>query len=247
MKAMIVAVAALGLAACNQTGSGMALDAAALDPTGLSSHVANGVSEARSTQQEKEMEERGVDLGQIGVPLQEVAQGKTARPNFMAGIKGSMTGIRNQMAAQQAMSIAKAVVGGAMGGGLGLVAAAPGIAMQAATTGAMMGMIASSEAEMDRSMVQFEAQRAAERAVPDEDRSSEAQAILTIANGPSGRSASWQNPQTGSSGKVTMRKDTPIEGGMRCRSVEQEWKRGGETAKGNMAICLQDGVWYDLS
>jgi surface antigen len=164
----------------------------------------------------------------------------------MASVKDSVASTRNRVVAQQGLDVARTLAGSALGGGTGLISSAPGLAMRAANTGAMVGALTSAEAELSRGMVELEAQRAAERVVPDEDRPYEARAILTIANGPSGKSATWQNPQTGASGKVTIRQDN-VAGGLRCRNVEQERKGDGRTKKGNMPICLQNGVWYDLS
>jgi hypothetical protein len=155
--------------------------------------------------------------------------------------------MRNEMVTRQAMSIASTIAGAAMSGGVGLAAAAPSLVMQAASTGVAMGAMGSAEGQIDQAIQQAEAQRAAERVIPDEDRPAEAQAILSVVNGPGGRSAAWQNPQTGSSGRVTIRQASPVPGGIRCRLVEQEWKRGGERRKSGMTVCTQNGVWFDLS
>jgi hypothetical protein len=236
----------LGLAACTQSGGDVAADtAAAADPTGIAS---GAISQARAFRDESdEPDAAGFDLVSVGVPLQEVARGNTNRQNLMAGVKSRLTNMRNAMVARQAMGIASTVAGAAMSGGVGLAAAAPSLVMQAASTGVAMGAMQSAEAQIDQAMQQADARRAAERIVPDEDRPAEAKAILSIVNGPGGRSAAWQNPQTGASGRVTIRQATAIPGGIRCRLVEQEWKRAGEHRKSGMTVCSQNGVWFDLS
>jgi hypothetical protein len=236
----------LGLAACTQTGGDVAADAvSAADPTGI---AGGAISQVRAFRDESdEPDTAGFDLASVGVPLQEVAQGNTSRRNLMAGVKSRLTDMRNAMVARQAMSIASTVAGAAMSGGVGLAAAAPSLVMQAASTGVAMGAMHSAEGQIDQAMQQAEAQRAAERIVPEEDRPAEAQAILSIVNGSGGRSAAWQNPQTGASGRVSIRRTTAIPGGIRCRIVEREWKRSGERRKGGMTVCNQNGVWFDLS
>ena len=236
----------LGLAACTQTGGDLAADAVATaDPTGF---AGGAISQARAFRNgSDEPDDAGFDLSSVGVPLQEVARGNTSRQNLMAGVKSRLTNMRNEMVARQAMSIASTIAGAAMSGGVGLAAAAPSLVMQAASSGAAMGAMGSAEGQIDQAMQQAEAQRAAERVVPDEDRPAEAQAILSIVNGPGGRSAAWQNPQTGSSGRVTIRQTSAVPGGIRCRLVEQEWKRAGVHRKSGMTVCAQNGVWFDLS
>jgi len=238
-------IGALGLGGCTQTGAEVALSAAAqVDPTGIASELSYQAGEARQAQEDART---GMDFSQIAIPLEEVARGRTDRPNLMASIQQSMADKRNRLVARQAMGIARTVVGGAMSGGIGLAAAAPGLVMQAATTGMTMGMLSQAEAQVGAAMADAEAAQAAQRVVPDEDRASEAQALLGIADAPNGRSATWRNPATGASGKVTIKAGQNIEGDIRCRQVAQEWKRGAETRRSEMVICRQGGVWYDLS
>jgi surface antigen len=138
------------------------------------------------------------------------------------------------------------VIGGAMTGGIGLAASAPSLIMRTASTGMAMGQMAAADAQIEETMAKAEAARMASRIVPDGDRPAEAQALLSIIDGPNGKSASWRNPDTGASGRITVR-HTNTSAGMTCRIVEQEWKTGAESRKGSMAICRQDGRWYDLS
>lgn len=231
----------LGLSACNQSsGMQVAGVVAGLDPTGISG-TALGLAQMVQPEPEPQMN-AGYDLSQIGVSLEAVAAGRTERPKFNNPMKGMM----NDMAARQAASAARTVIGGVMSGGAGLIAAAPSLAMQAATTGMVMGKMAQADAQIEESMAKADAARAANRIVPDEDRPAEAQALLSIADAPNGKSATWRNPETGASGKVTIGAANS-EAGFTCRIVDQEWKAGGKTRKGGTAICEQNGVWYDLS
>jgi hypothetical protein len=234
-----VVLLCLGQIACNQTaGMQVAQTAAGLDPTGI---AGTALSFAQSAQPEEDHEAAaGFNLSQIAVSLDDVAAGRTDRPRLANPMKGMMT----KMAATQAMNVASTVVGGALTGGVGLAAAAPGLIMQAASTGMAMSQMAAADAQVEQAMAQAEAARAANRIVPDEDRPAEARAILSIING--GRSAVWHNAESGTSGKVSLGRLNKTEG-MSCRVVDQEWKGGGETRKGNFVICVQDGVWYDLS
>ncbi|NIX75634.1 hypothetical protein [Microvirga terricola] len=234
-----VVLLCFGQIACNQTASMQVANAAAgLDPTGV---AGTALSFAQSVQPEEDHDaESGFKLSQIAVSLDDVAAGRTARPRLANPIQGMMT----KMAANQAMNIASTIIGGAMTGGVGLAAAAPGLLMQAASTGMVMGQMAAMDSQVEQAMAQAEAARAANRIVPDEDRPAEARAILSIVNG--GRSAVWRNAESGASGKVSLGHLNKAEG-MSCRVVEQEWKGGGETRKGNFVICIQDGIWYDLS
>jgi surface antigen len=226
----------LGVCACNQTGTQMA---AGLDPTGMASTAASLAPQAEEPLDEEASQ---FNLSQIAAPLQDIAAGNTKRRRLTSPVKGVM----GQMAAMQAMSIAQTVVTGVMTGGAGLAAAAPNLAMQAATTGIAMGQMAAIDAQVETAMAQAEAARAANRIVPDEDRPAEARALLAIANGPSGKSMTWSNPRSGAAGRVTMRNKSNT-GGMSCRAFEQEWTSGSETRKGHAAICEQNGIWYDLS
>lgn len=234
-----VVLLCLGQIACNQTaGMQVANTAAGLDPTGVAGAA---LGFAQSVQPEENQDAgSGFNLSQIAASLDDVAAGRTDRPRLANPMKGMMT----KMAANQAMNVASTVIGGAMSGGIGLAAAAPGLVMQAASTGMAMSRMAAVDAQVEEAMAQAEAARAANRIVPDEDRPAEARAILSIVNG--GRSAVWRNDESGASGKVSLGRLNKA-GGMSCRVVEQQWKGGGEARKGNFVICVQDGVWYDLS
>jgi hypothetical protein len=242
IKVAGVVLLCLGQIACNQTaqtaGMELAETAAGFDPTGI---AGTALSVARSVQpKEDDHAESGFGLSQIAVSLDEVAAGRTDRPRPANPMKAAMA----RMAASQAGSVASTVIRGAMTGGMGLAASAPSLAMRAASTGMAMGQMAAADAQIEQAIAQAEAARAANRIVPDEDRPAEARAILSIVDG--GRSAVWSNPDTGASGKVSLGRPTKA-GEMTCRAVEQEWKGGGKSRKGSLFICLQDGIWYDLS
>jgi hypothetical protein len=234
-------ITTLALAACNQSTAGsMATGAAsALDPTGLSG-AAIGMAQAESSAS-------GVDFSMIGTRLTDVAAGNTAGPNYLAGFDQQASRIMAQQAAGMAETAGRAAVDGALTGGVGLVTAAPALAMKAATAGMIGGQLASVRAQASADIAKSQAQRAAEQLVPDADRPAEAQAILSILDGSGASSASWQNPQTGSSGKVTIKPmNRKMFGGPDCRSVKRELRSGGTTRTGEMIACRDGGEWYDL-
>jgi len=241
-------VLTLALSACNQTaGSQVASAVAGLDPTGI---AGSAVSFAESVAPEAEDNaSSSIRLSQFAVRLQDVAAGRMERPSLTSALDGQM----NQAMATQSLALASTVAGaavsGAMSGGIGLLAAAPSIAMQAASAGAMTAQMAAARERARTAMAQAEAEREATRIVPQADRPAEAQAILSVIDGPGGRSATWRNPETGASGKVSV-KDLPkgeTSTDLVCRLVNQEWKGQEGTRKGAMVACQQDGEWYDLS
>lgn len=237
----------LALSACNQTaGSQIAGAAAGLDPTGI---AGTAVSLAQSAAPEAEDASSSMQLSRFAVRLQDVAAGRMERPSLTSALDSQM----NQAMATQSMALASTIAGaavsGAMSGGIGLLAAAPSIAMQAASAGAMTAQMAAARERTQTAMAQAEAEREAARIVPQADRPAEAQAILSVIDGPGGRSTTWRNPETGASGKVSI-KDLPrgeMPADFVCRLVNQEWKGAEGTRKGAMVACRQDGEWYDLS
>ncbi|MEE1656081.1 hypothetical protein VB618_07725 [Microvirga sp. CF3062] len=238
-----IVVVALALAACNQSTAGsVAVGAAtALDPTGLSGAA---VSMAQSA--EPEATSASMDFSSFALRLRDVAAGNTARPDHLAGFDQVATKLMADQAAGMAQTVGKAAVDGALTGGVGLVGAVPVLAKKAVTAGMIAGTMASARGQASASIAQAEAQRAAEQFVPDPDRPAEAQAILSILDQPGRGSAAWQNPQTGASGKVTIKAvDETMFGGMDCRLVRRELK--GSRRTGEMLACRSNGEWYDLS
>jgi hypothetical protein len=245
IKFTSIAFLAFALCACNQTGGGrMAGAVASLDPTGIAGTAA---SLAQSASPDEEDASETVKLSRIATRLRDVAAGRTDRPNLMAAVDSQMSQAMAMQNLALASTIAQAAVGGAMTGGVGLLAAAPSIAMQAASTGMTTAQMSAARSQVQTAMVQADAERAASRIVPEEDRPSEARAILSVIDG-GGRIATWSNPETGASGKVGIQRVS--KGGMpgiACRIVNQEWKGSQGTRKGAMVVCKQDGEWYDFS
>ncbi|MBZ6077831.1 hypothetical protein [Microvirga puerhi] len=243
---LLVGLAVL-LSACNQTGGArLASTAAGLDPTGI---AGTAVGLAQSVAPAEEASSDGVKLSRMAARLRDVADGRTDRPNLMSAVDGQMSQVMMMQNMALANSIAQAAIGGAMSGGVGLLASAPGIAMQAATTGMANAQISAARSQVQSAMVQAEAERAAARIVPEADRPTEARAILSVIDGANGRSTTWRNPETGASGKVTVQvfPKSDMSMGLVCRLVHQEWKGSEGTRKGSMVACKQDGEWYDLS
>jgi hypothetical protein len=245
-----IAALAVGLSGCTQAGSqtqqaaiGVAAGMATqFDPTGLSTTalIASRVAQSRARMQEfKEMQAnpQKVQLATMFTPLQDVANGKTALRT------GDISDAKGALAIQHSVGIAGAVVRGATAGPVGMIMAVPEVAFRAADAGRTAAVVGSAEARF----AQYEAKRSTERAVPNEDRPAEAQAILTILGEPLGRSVTWANPATGATGKATLQSAPHIYEGVQCRLLAQEWRRGGERRKGQVAVCNQDGVWYDLT
>jgi hypothetical protein len=233
---------ALALAACNQSTAGsVAVGAAtALDPTGLSGAA---LSMAQSAQPETDSDT--MDFSAFAPRLRDVASGNTAGPNHLAGVD-QMTGkLMAGQAASMAQTVGKAAIDGALTGGVGVVGAVPVLAKQAVNASIIAGTMAGARGQASAAIAQAQAQRAAEQFLPDADRPAEAQAILSILD-QAGGSAAWQNPQTGASGRVTLKAvDQKMFGGMDCRLVKRELK--GSRRTGEMLACRSNGEWYELS
>ena len=244
-----LAVPALFVAAgCTQTGMEGAADVAGqsalltasqFDPTGVTTmmHIGHVVAQVKAAEARRANPvPPRVDLSAIFTPLADVAGGKLGRPSNLGVIK-------TRMAVQHGMMIGATAVRGAMGGGIGMAMAAPGLAMQAAHAGRAAGAVAAGEGRV----AAYEAKRSAERTVPDADRPAEATALMTILDQPQGRSVEWSNPATGGRGRVTVRGERKFWPGIPCRAVAQEWGQGSATRRGELIVCNQDGIWYDLS
>jgi hypothetical protein len=235
------------LAACNQNEAGsVALGAATgLDPTGLSG---TAVSMVQSAQPERDPDPQSVDFSRFASRLSDVAAGNTARPNYLGELDRQSSLMMARHAAGMASTVASAAIGGAMTGGVGLAAAAPSLAMQAAAAGMTTSQLAAARGQASAAIAQAEAQRAAEQLVSDADRPAEAQAILSILNGAGAASATWQNPSTGASGKVSLKPmNKKAFGALDCRLVRRELRTSGATRIGEMLACRSNGEWYDLS
>ncbi len=238
-------VLALALAACNQTSAVPMVGASmvtAFDPTGISG-TAVGLASSVGAQVGTGAAPAEPDFGQFAPRLRDVAAGNTARPNPMASIDSQVDGIMAMQTLGLASSVTGAAIGGAMSGGVGLIGAAPQLAMQAAMTSERSSRLAAMSSQTRASLAKAEAERAAGRIVPDEDRPAEAQAILSIADAEGRGSAAWDNPETGASGRVTIQPVNRANGPatVTCRLVQQEWKRGQVARKGSMAICRSGG------
>ncbi len=235
----------LTLAACNQTGAGSVAGeaAAALDPTGL---AGVGVSLARSA--EAEASAGSIDFSAFGTRLSEVAAGNTAGPNYLAGFDRQAAIVMARQSAKMAQSAAQAGIDAALTGGLSLAGSGSSLAMQGAGNAMMAAQLAGIRAQASADVTRAEARRKAEQLVPDEHRPSEARAVLSLLDGSAGGSATWQNPATGTSGKVTLKAlDKRMFGGLDCRSIQREWRGGGTTRRGDMLACRSNGEWYGLS
>ncbi|MFL5027745.1 MAG: hypothetical protein ACJ8CF_14555 [Microvirga sp.] len=235
------------LAACNQNGAGsVALGAATgLDPTGLSG---TAVSMVQSAQPERDPDSQSVDFSRFASRLSDVAAGNTARPNYLGELDRQSSLMMARHAAGMASTVASAAIGGAMTGGVGLAAAAPSLAMQAAAAGMTTSQLAAARGQASAAIAQAQAQRAAEQLVSDADRPAEAQAVLSILNGAGAASATWQNPSTGASGKVSLKPmNKKAFGALDCRLVRREMRSRGATRTGEMLACRSNGEWYDLS
>jgi len=118
------------------------------------------------------------------------------------------------------------------------------MAMQAG----MAAQVQASQNIVNSARARGQAERAASQPVPDPDRPAEAQAILSVIEKGYGSGTAWQNPQTGASGRVTIR---PVAKGsfkgQDCRLVQREWRGGGKARKGDMVACRSNGEWYALS
>jgi hypothetical protein len=233
------------MAACNASGS--ADMAARLDPTGISGTVVGTARDLRPNTEDADAP-REFNLGLMAPRLDAVAAGDLSRPNMAAAADSQINQAMTMQTLNLAASVANAGIGAAMSGGASLAAAAPGLAMRAAGTGYAMAKMGEAKTRIRDATAGAEAERTAARVVPDEDRPAEARAILSVVAG-TGRSASWQNPASGASGKVTVKalNGPQLPSGMRCRMIAQEWRGTGGSRSGHMMACAHHGVWYDLS
>ncbi|QRM29329.1 hypothetical protein [Microvirga sp. VF16] len=243
------AIVALGLilSACNQTGAGSAAGeiAAALDPTGISS-AAMEIAEAGQAAS------GGVDFSALAPRLADIAAGNTSGPNYMASLDRQIALTMAKQSAKMAQSARNtavdAAVGAALSGGTSLVGSGYGLAMQGAGNAMLAAQLAGARAQASADVARAEAQQKAEQLVPDADRPSEARAVLSILGGSSGTSASWQNPATGASGRVTLKvMNKRMFGGLDCRSIQREWRSGSTLRRGDMLACRNKGEWYAFS
>lgn len=247
MRALQTWMGAAGLAAvaAGCIPSGGADMAARLDPTGLSASVVGTARDLRPNSEVPD-DSGSIDLSLIAPRLDAVAAGDLSRPDMAGAIDGRISQAMTMQTLNLAASVANAGVGAAMTGGASL--AAPSLLMQAAGTGYAVSKMSEARGQVRGTMARAEAERAAARIVPDADRPAEAQAILSVIDG-AGRSAAWQNPTSGASGKVTIKalNRSQMPGDIRCRLVVREWRGTGGSRRGNMMVCASCGVWYDLS
>ncbi|MBA1155529.1 hypothetical protein [Microvirga mediterraneensis] len=237
----------LVLAACNQTGArsvGLGI-AADLDPTGFSREA---VDLAESVPTVQEPGAREIDYSKFASRLADVAAGNTARPNYLSELDRHNSMMMAMQTAGITQSVAHAAIGGALSNGVSLVGAIPSLANQAVSAGMLADRMAQVRAQSSAAAARLEAERAAEQIVSDVDRPAEAQAVLSILDGTRASSASWYNPQTGSSGKVSL---SPVNRTMPkvmdCRIIKRELRSGRTTRKGEMLACRSNGEWYDVS
>ncbi|MBM6579051.1 hypothetical protein ILT44_02555 [Microvirga sp. BT689] len=176
--------------------------------------------------------------------LSAIAAGQTNKPDTAGAYDRQMGQAMASQAATMGMTAGEAAISGVLSGGSSLLTSIPHMAMQ----GVAAGQMASTGAQVSADMRRAQAERAANQLIPDADRPPEAQAILSVIRKAYGSSAAWQNPQTGSSGKVTIR---PVAKGafkgLECRLVQREWRGGGKSRRGDMIACQSGGEWYDLS
>lgn len=235
----------LALSACNQTSAGSAAGeiASALDPTGLSGLAKDAADAAQASSGSA-----GVDFSSMAPRLADIAAGNTSGPNYMAPVDRQIALTMARQSASMARSAGYAAIDAAMTGGMSLAGSGYSLAMQGAGNAMLAAQMASVRAQASADVAKAEAQEKAAQLVPDADRPSEAQAVLSIIDGSSGKSASWQNPATGASGKVTLKAmDKRMFGGLDCRSIQREWKSGATLRRGDMLACRSKGEWYLLS
>jgi hypothetical protein len=245
---------ALGImiAACSQAGAGprdVPGWAAGLDPTGVAQMASDLARNGQPQPEEDEGEESAeVNFGGFAPSLKDIAAGRTERPNIMASVESQADEIMALQVMSFGSSVANAAIGAALSGGASLASSAPQLAVQAASAGMAVTQMTAVKGQLRAAIAQAEAQRAAERIVPDEDRPLEAQAILSVLEGRGRGSATWQNPATGASGKVTVQAlNRKVPSSMDCRLVKQQWTDGKRKRAGSMSVCRSGGEWYDLS
>jgi hypothetical protein len=178
-----------------------------------------------------------ISVASMGVSLHAVAAGRIERPTIQGQARATMAAAKARMVGTGAMNMAQSA--------LSLNPVAMG--MSAVGTGMMMGQMAAADAAVAEAEAQAEVQRKANLIVPDEDRPSEAAAILSIADKAAGASTSWTNPATGASGTVTLGKPHKVMDEMGCRPGTRTYRHGGTSRRGDFLICREGEDWYDLS
>jgi hypothetical protein len=249
----------LGLAACNSVGDGGATGTAmamatGLDPTGLSGTAMRlatpAVAIAGTAAANADVDTgSGPDLSRFLPRLRDVAAGRTARPRFADDAASAMDRESDRMVVNQLKSMAsvmRGLAGGAMSGGLGAADAAAELGQQALWGGIAMAEQKAATEYTKGALRNAQSQVASDRTVPDADRPAEARAILSIADGADGQTASWKNPRTGASGTVSIQSiEMSDSSEYRCRIVMRAWK-GSSMRTGSMGICQYQGDWYEL-
>lgn len=241
MKAAVVLAIALSQAACVAGHDAALSAAAAVDPTGITSLVGGAVTNEAPPPQPP------LSIAQMGAKLSDVAAGHVMHPDLTASASAALGAAKARILAGSARSVASTLAGAAMSGGIGLIAAAPSLAMNAAMTGMAMSQLGAAEAQVAEAAAETAAARASARIVPDDDRPAEARALLSIVDKPAGATARWSNPDTGASGTVTLDKVLEEDGPVACRPGTRTYKQQGAGRKGGVVLCRQDGEWYELS
>jgi surface antigen len=124
-----------------------------------------------------------------------------------------------------------AVGGGALGGLIAGAAGANPAAIAAATIGGILvgGLVGNLLDERDKRLAAQAAQKALESA-------------------PTGQSVTWQNPDSGHSGTVTVIKTYQVSSGSYCRQYETSVNIGGKLENAHGTACRQpDGTWKLVS
>jgi hypothetical protein len=185
-----------------------------------------------------------INFASFAPRLSDIAAGNTAGPDSAAAHQSQANQIRASQAATMGMTATQSTIDAIFSGGRSLMTSVPYMAMQAG----MAAQVEASQNIVNSARARGQAERAANRPVPDADRPAEARAILSVIQKGYGSAAAWRNPQTGSSGKVTIR---PVAKGafkeQDCRLVQREWRGGGKSRRGEMVACQSGGEWYDLS
>ena len=176
--------------------------------------------------------------------LADIAAGNTAGPDVASAYEKQMNRARASQATTMGMTATQSTIDGIFSGGKSLATSVPYMGMQAG----MAAQLEASQRIVSSARARGQAERAASQPVPDPDRPTEAQAILSVIDQGYGSGIAWQNPQTGASGRVTVR--PVVKGsfkGQDCRLVQREWRGGGKSRKGDMVACRSNGEWYVLS
>ncbi|MBF9196302.1 hypothetical protein [Microvirga terrestris] len=235
------------LAACNQTGAGSAAISAAtaLDPTGLSG---TAIGLAESAQPERDPDPKDMDFSSFAPRLSDIAAGNMAGPDYLREFDKQASQMMAEQAADTARSVGQEAIDGVLSGGLSLAGAGPSLAMQGLRGSMLAGQLAAARGQINASVAQGEAQRAAEQFLPNGDRPAEARAVLSIIDRPVGSNASWKNPETGASGRVTLKsRDRNSFGGLDCRILTREATSSRTGRISEMLACRNKGEWYDFS